>query len=166
MKPNFFEFFFNKNVAQEPAQLLAQTWCPYLLWVLRNLPHKFEKLAHVTKSAKKNVTIWASRSARAPKNVFEKCNVYLSTTENFVQGARICDFQSVTADRFRVLKTICPENCRESKHDIATHPYPVGEQIERKLLNVPVKTQLAKLQIMPRRNLFKLALFLANFYSK
>ena len=57
----------DENVAQEPAQLLAETWCPYLLWVLRNLPHKFEKLAHVTKSAKKNVTIWASRSTRAPK---------------------------------------------------------------------------------------------------
>ena len=53
MKPNFFEFFFDENVAQELAQLLAETWCPYLLWVLRNLPHKFEKLAHVTKSAKK-----------------------------------------------------------------------------------------------------------------
>ena len=54
MKPNFFRiFFFDENVAQEPAQLLAETWCPYLLWVLRNLPHKFEKLAHVTKSAKK-----------------------------------------------------------------------------------------------------------------
>ena len=49
----FSKFFFDENVAQEPAQLLAETWCPYLLWVLRNLPHKFEKLAHVTKSAKK-----------------------------------------------------------------------------------------------------------------
>ena len=49
----FSKFFFNENVAQEPAQLLAEIWCPYLLWVLRNLPHKFEKLAHVTKSAKK-----------------------------------------------------------------------------------------------------------------
>ena len=80
MKPNFFEFFFDENVALEPAQFLAETWCPYLLWVLRNLPHTFEKLAHVTKSAKKkrhhmgislrscpkNVTIWASRKARAP----------------------------------------------------------------------------------------------------
>ena len=64
MKLNFFRFFFNENVAQEPAQLLAETWCPYLLWVLRNLPHKFEKLAHVTKSAKKNVTKWAPRKAR------------------------------------------------------------------------------------------------------
>ena len=69
MKPNFFRLFFRQNVAQEPAQLLAETWCPYLLWVLRNLPHKFEKLPHVTKSAKKkNVTIWASRSARAPNS--------------------------------------------------------------------------------------------------
>ena len=68
MKPNFFRiFFFDEIVAQEPAQLLAETWCPYLLWVLRNLPHKFETLAHVTKSAKKNVTIWASRKARAPE---------------------------------------------------------------------------------------------------
>ena len=49
----FSKIFFSENVAQEPAQLLAETWCPYLLWVLRNLPHKFEKLAHVTKSAKK-----------------------------------------------------------------------------------------------------------------
>ena len=49
----FSKFFFGENVAQEPARLLAETWCPYLLWVLRNLPHKFEKLAHVTKSAKK-----------------------------------------------------------------------------------------------------------------
>ena len=53
MKPNFFQIFFDENVAQEPAQLLAESWCPYLLWVLRNLPHKFEKLAHVMKSAKK-----------------------------------------------------------------------------------------------------------------
>ena len=49
----FSKIFFGENVAQEPAQLLAETWCPYLLWVSRNLPHKFEKLAHVTKSAKK-----------------------------------------------------------------------------------------------------------------
>ena len=63
----FLNFFFDENVAQEPAQLLAETWCPYLLLVLRNLPHKFEKLAHVTKSAKKNVTIWAPRKARSPK---------------------------------------------------------------------------------------------------
>ena len=49
----FSKIFFGENVAQEPAQLLAETWCPYLLWGLRNLPHKFEKLAHVTKSAKK-----------------------------------------------------------------------------------------------------------------
>ena len=67
MKPNFFSnFFFIENVAQEPAQLLAETWCPYLLWVLRNLPHKFEKLAHVTKSAKKNIGATACRAwARA-----------------------------------------------------------------------------------------------------
>ena len=68
MKPNFSKFFFDENVAEDPAQLLAKTWCPYLLWVLRNLPHKFEKLAHVTKSAKKSVTIWAPRKARAPKS--------------------------------------------------------------------------------------------------
>ena len=36
MKPIFFsKIFFGENVAQEPAQLLAETWCPYLLWVLR-----------------------------------------------------------------------------------------------------------------------------------
>ena len=77
----FSKIFSHENVAQEPAQLSAETWRPYLLWVLRNLPHKFEKLADVTKSAKKkrhhmgisqsscpkNVTIWASRKARAPK---------------------------------------------------------------------------------------------------
>ena len=96
LKPIFFEIFFDENGAQEPAQLLAETWCPYMLWVLRNLPHTFEKLAHVTKTAKKtspyghlaklepqklnannkarrfarrlkNVTIWAPRKARAPK---------------------------------------------------------------------------------------------------
>ena len=67
MKPNFFSnFFFDENIAQEPAQLLAETWCPYLLWDLRNLPHKFEKLAHVTKSAKKNIGATACRAwARA-----------------------------------------------------------------------------------------------------
>ena len=53
MKPNFSETFFGENVAWDPAQFLAKTWCPYLFWVLRNLPHKFEKLAHVPKSAKK-----------------------------------------------------------------------------------------------------------------
>ena len=53
MKPNFFRIFFDENVAQKRAQFLVETWCPYLLWVLRNLPQNFEKLAHVTKSAKK-----------------------------------------------------------------------------------------------------------------
>ena len=82
MKPNFFfEFFFDENVAQEPAQLLAETWCPYLLWVLRNLPHKFEKLAHVTKSAKKNIGATACRAwARAETfNGLQKVleNVYI-----------------------------------------------------------------------------------------
>ena len=71
MRPNFSETFFGENVAWDPAQFLAKTWCPYLFWVLRNLPHKFEKLAHVPKSAKKNVTIWASRKARAPKTPSE-----------------------------------------------------------------------------------------------
>ena len=66
MKPIFLKIFFNENVAQEPAQLLAETGCPYLLWVLRNLPHKFEKLALVTKSAKKNIAATACRAwARA-----------------------------------------------------------------------------------------------------
>ena len=58
---------FHENVAEDPAQLLAKTWCPYLFWVLRNLPRNFEKLANVTKSAKKNDTIWAPCKARAPK---------------------------------------------------------------------------------------------------
>ena len=48
-------------------QVLAKTWYPYLFSVLRNLSHKFENLADVTKSAEKNVTIWASRKARAPR---------------------------------------------------------------------------------------------------
>ena len=48
-------------------QVLAKTWYPYLFSVLRNLSHKFEKLADVTKSAKKNVTIWAPRKAGAPQ---------------------------------------------------------------------------------------------------
>ena len=62
-------FFVGENVASDLAQFLAKTWYPYLFSVLRNLPHKFEKLADVTKSAKKNVTIWAPRKARAPKNL-------------------------------------------------------------------------------------------------
>ena len=92
----FSKFFFDENVAQEPAQLLAETWCPYLLLVLRNLPHKFEKLAHVTKSAKKkrhhmgtsqssipkNVTIWAPRKTRAP-NIL----VNVMVEHNLVNGA-------------------------------------------------------------------------------
>ena len=81
MKPIFFRFFFNENVAQEPAQLLAETWCPYLLWVSRNLPHKFEKLAHVTKTAKKNIGATACRAwARAETfNGLQKVleNVYI-----------------------------------------------------------------------------------------
>ena len=85
MKPNFFEFFFNEIVAQEPAQLLAETWCPYLLWVLRNLPHKFEKLAHVTKSAKKNIGATACRAwARAETfNGLQKVleNVYIPNSK-------------------------------------------------------------------------------------
>ena len=56
---NFFAFFI-EIVAEDPVQHLAKTWCPYLFWVLINLPHNFEKVAHVTKSAKKNVTIWAT----------------------------------------------------------------------------------------------------------
>ena len=63
----FSKTFFDENVAYDPAHFLAKTWCPYLFWVLRNLPHKFEKLVYVTESAKKNVTKWASRKARAPK---------------------------------------------------------------------------------------------------
>ena len=67
MRPNFFwKFFFDENVAQELAQVLVEIWCPYLLWGLRTLPHKFEKLAHVTKSAKKNIDATACRAwARA-----------------------------------------------------------------------------------------------------
>ena len=72
MKPNFFEFFFDEFVAQEPAQLLAETWCPYLLWVLRNLPHKFEKLAHVTKSAKKKRHHMGISLRSCPKNIGAK----------------------------------------------------------------------------------------------
>ena len=53
-------FSFDENVDENPAQLLAKTWCPYLLWVLRNLPHKFEKLAYVMKSTKKKTCrAWA-----------------------------------------------------------------------------------------------------------
>ena len=82
MKPNFFrKFFFDETVVQEPAQLLAETWCPYMLLVLRNLPHKFEKLAHVTKSAKKNIGATACRAwARAETfNGLQKVleNVYI-----------------------------------------------------------------------------------------
>ena len=104
MKPNFFfDFFFTEKVAQEPAQLLAETWCPYLLWVLRNLPHKFEKLAHVTKSAKKNVTIWASRSARAPKNTrqrkFQKLDLRQNGMTIFCPLQCIdCSYSSLTKD--------------------------------------------------------------------
>ena len=50
---DFFEKFFDENVAEDHAQFLAKTWCPYLFWVSRKLPHKFENLTHVTKSAKK-----------------------------------------------------------------------------------------------------------------
>ena len=46
---------FEITFSLKPAQLLAKTLCPYLFWVLRNLHHKFQKLAHVTKSAKKNI---------------------------------------------------------------------------------------------------------------
>ena len=68
MKPNFIsKTFFGENVAYDPAQRLVKAWCPYLYWVLRNLPHKFEKVANITKSVKKNITIWASRNACAPK---------------------------------------------------------------------------------------------------
>ena len=90
----FFELIFIENVAKDPVQLLAKTWCPYLFWVLeicltslkiwqmsRNLqkntsPHghlaKFEpqKRHHMgtsqRSSPKQNSTIWAPRKARAP----------------------------------------------------------------------------------------------------
>ena len=64
----FRKYFFGENIAEDSAELLAKTWCLYIFWVLRNLPHKFENLADVTKSAKKNVIIWSPRKARAPKN--------------------------------------------------------------------------------------------------
>ena len=41
---NFLNFINNK-VAEDLAQGLAKTWCPYLLWVLRNFPYNFEKIA-------------------------------------------------------------------------------------------------------------------------
>ena len=77
----FSKFFFDENVAQEPAQLLVETWCPYLLWVLRNLPHKFEKLAHVTKSAKKKHRrkgICARLRATGPAAIIDYHHVYLN----------------------------------------------------------------------------------------
>ena len=64
-KPNFLKIS-AEDVAKDAAQLLAETWCPHLLWALRNLPHKFEKLAQ-HEICEKNVTIWAPRKARAPK---------------------------------------------------------------------------------------------------
>ena len=80
MKPNFFsKTFFSENVAKDPAQLLAKTWCPYLFWVLRNLPHKFEKLAHVTKSAKKNVAKLVPQKENSDHIIVEETTVNFTT---------------------------------------------------------------------------------------
>ena len=67
----FSKFFFDEIVAQESAQLLVETLCPYLLWVLRNLPHKFEKLAHVTKSAKEKTGATAIARRLRADDLFE-----------------------------------------------------------------------------------------------
>ena len=62
----FFKTFFDEIVAEDPGQFVAKTLCPYLGWLLRNLPHKFEKLALVAKSAKKNIGATGCRTwARA-----------------------------------------------------------------------------------------------------
>ena len=61
----FLKIGFNENVAEDPVQLSAKTWCPYLLWVLRNLPHRFESWHMSRNLRKKNVTIWQNSS---PKN--------------------------------------------------------------------------------------------------
>ena len=45
--------FFQKFFQEKPTKPNFLKNYSYLFWVLRNLPHKFEKLAHVTKSAKK-----------------------------------------------------------------------------------------------------------------
>ena len=53
-KLRFFKNFFSKNLIlnqKDLAQLLVKTWYPYLFSILRNSPHKFEKLADLTKSA-------------------------------------------------------------------------------------------------------------------
>ena len=52
------------------------------------------------------------------------CNVHLWATEKFVQKTRVCDFQSVAADRFRVFKETGEVKCKGSEHQFATKPKP------------------------------------------
>ena len=71
--------FFSENLAEDPAQRLAKTWCPYLFWVLRNLPSL--KSWHISRNLRKNVTIWAPRKALAPK-IMTKFSEFFSAINN------------------------------------------------------------------------------------
>ena len=84
MTPNFVEIFFDENVAEDPVLLSAKTWCPYLFWVLGNLPHTFERKAGTCHEiCEKSVTIWAPRNARAPINRIEQILVFEACLINF-----------------------------------------------------------------------------------
>ena len=73
LKKNIIQFFlkilFDENVAQDLAQLLARTLYPYLFWVLRNLPHNFEKVADGGRmqSAKKTLDHMGTSQSSSPQ---------------------------------------------------------------------------------------------------
>ena len=74
--------------------------------------------------------IWPS--ARLVPHILLLCNVHLSATENLVQGIKTYSFQSVAADRFRVLIKTCPKNGKGSEPHFATISIPRRKQYQKK----------------------------------
>ena len=111
MKP-FFENFSGENVAQDPVQLLAQIWCPYLFWVLKNLPYKFEKMAHVTKSAKKT-SPYGHLATLVPQKPGKDSDMdaELTPIENQLGG----DYQPVEVIEEEESEALEEEKCKQTK---------------------------------------------------
>ena len=148
----FFELF--RVMTFTNLNMVSETLFLYLIWCLQ----VFRRCQRL---------LWICCAVRIYfKNFWSICNVHLLATENFGQACRICDFQSVAADHFRVFKQTC-SNLLHFQNIIAPpypHSYTDGERIEKKLQKKLVKTQLANQLITPRRTLFKLAHFLAKCY--
>ena len=82
MKPNFFDFFRQKSSLGSCATF-SENMVSISIVGFERFGLKFEELAVVTKSSKKNLTLWAPHKARAPKrNItsFYGDSVYSSMT--------------------------------------------------------------------------------------